>query len=76
MNMEYEAKRKSNRLKPPLIHALAPESFLNYKLQALEAGARDGQFKLTQLSIDKERFDLFKRLARRAPTGADAGSHP
>lgn len=67
LNMEYDAKRKSNRLKSPVIHPLAPGSFFSYKQQALEAGARDGQFKLTRLSIDNERFEIFKTLAINAP---------
>jgi hypothetical protein len=73
LNMEYDAKRRSNRLKPPIVHALAPRSFFRYKQQALQAGARDGQFKLTQLSVDNERFEIFKRLAGKEPHGAVAG---
>jgi hypothetical protein len=61
-NLEYKAKRKSNRLKPLVLHELRPMSFETYKRSALENGAREGQFKLTQLSADDERFQFFKSL--------------
>jgi len=67
INMEYKAKRQSNRLGPLEAHELRPESFVTYKQQALEAGAREGQFKLTQLSIDDDRFRFFKSLKQRRP---------
>jgi hypothetical protein len=64
LNMEYKAKRQSNRLRPLALHELRPASFITYKQQALEAGAREGQFKLTQLSIDDDRFRFFKSLKK------------
>ena len=76
LNMEYEAKRKSNRLKPPVVHALEPQSFFRYKQRALQAGARDGQFKITQLSHDNERFEIFKRLAGNSPAKVFSAEQP
>ncbi len=70
LNIEYTAKRQSNRIKPPAVHPLPPRAFERYKTQALETGARDGQFKLTQLSIDRERFEIFKHLS--APTALNS----
>ena len=64
LNMEYTAKRRSNRIKPPLVHPLPPLAFQHYKQQSLEAGAREGQFKMSQLSIDGERFKVFTELSR------------
>lgn len=62
VNMEYDSKRKSNRLKPLAVHELKTGAFVAYKQNALEGGAREGQFKLTQLSIDHDRFTFFKSI--------------
>jgi hypothetical protein len=64
INLEYKAKRNSNRLRSPLIHELTSNAFISYKQKALESGVREGQFKLTQLSVDDERFRLFQSIAK------------
>ncbi len=66
LNVEYDAKRRSNRLRPPMVHLLSPDAFLHYKQRALENGARDGQFKIAQLSVDNERFNMFMNLENEA----------
>ncbi|MGD9128715.1 MAG: GH3 auxin-responsive promoter family protein [Planctomycetia bacterium] len=67
LNMEYTAKRRSNRIKPPAVHPLPSNAYQRYKQQALADGARDGQFKITQISIDEERFQMFKDLSHTPP---------
>ncbi len=64
INIEYEAKRKSNRIKPPVIHVLKKHAFDNFKAVCMGKGYRDGQFKLTHLMIDKKRMDIFSTLVQ------------
>lgn len=62
INMEYDAKRASFRVKDPITHRLQPNSFELFKQQSLEQGARDGQFKLNLLMQDEKRHAIFKKL--------------
>ena len=61
-NIEYDAKRKSFRVKDPVAHRLIPESFETFKAQCIAEGARDGQFKLNLLLQDEKRHSKFRKL--------------
>lgn len=55
MNIEYESKRASNRLKAPKTYVLKKNAYDLFKKKSLSEGARDGQFKLVMLMQDKRR---------------------
>lgn len=55
MNIEYESKRASNRLKMPETFVLKKNAYDLFKKRSLLEGARDGQFKLVMLLQDKRR---------------------
>ncbi|MBN2343041.1 MAG: GH3 auxin-responsive promoter family protein [Deltaproteobacteria bacterium] len=65
-NPEYAAKRKSNRLRPPVLHSLQPGAFVKYKSLKLAQGAREGQFKMTHLQQDDAQLALFRSLCNDA----------
>lgn len=64
LNIEYEAKRDSLRLKAPVPHLLVKDSFEKFKEASLKQGARDGQFKLNLLMQDERRHAMFKQLVK------------
>jgi hypothetical protein len=49
-NAEYEAKRSSQRLGPPLVRRVAPGSYQKLRQQRVAAGAPEAQVKIPQLS--------------------------
>ena len=55
MNIEYESKRASNRLKMPQTYVLKKNAYDLFKKRSLQEGARDGQFKLVMPLQDKRR---------------------
>jgi GH3 auxin-responsive promoter len=63
-NIEYASKRKSGRLAPPVLRVLEPGQFDAYQREALQAGARDGQFKILRLTADRSFADHFSRRVR------------
>jgi hypothetical protein len=63
-NIEYEAKRSSDRLKHPETALLVNESFEKFKSTCIDKGYRDGQFKVNLLMQDEKRHALFKELVR------------
>ncbi|MDR1410945.1 MAG: GH3 auxin-responsive promoter family protein [Spirochaetaceae bacterium] len=63
-NIEYEAKRSSNRLKNPETSLLVNESFEKFKSACIDKGYRDGQFKVNLLMQDEKRHAMFKELVR------------
>ena len=63
-NIEYASKRKSGRLAPPVLRVLEPGQFDAYQRDALQAGARDGQFKILRLTADQSFAEHFSRRAR------------
>ncbi len=62
INIEYNAKRASFRVKDPITHRLQRESFETFKAQCIAEGARDGQFKMNLLMQDEKRHAKFKNL--------------
>ncbi|MDR1278999.1 MAG: GH3 auxin-responsive promoter family protein [Treponema sp.] len=63
-NIEYEAKRSSNRLKAPETALLVKESFEKFKATCIDKGYRDGQFKMNLLMQDEKRHAMFKELVQ------------
>lgn len=57
INIEYESKRASDRLKPPSFSLLPPGSFEQYKEHLLAKGQREGQLKILSLQ-NKSDFDF------------------
>ena len=55
MNIEYQSKRASHRLKEPKTFVLKRNAYDHFKRRSLLEGARDGQFKLVILLQDKRR---------------------
>lgn len=51
-NVEYEAKRESQRLGPPLLRRVAPGSYLALRQKRVAEGAPESQVKIPQLSTD------------------------
>ena len=64
VNIEYEAKRDSFRVKDPAVRILTQDSFESFKKACLERGFRDGQFKLNLLMQDETRRAIFNTLVR------------
>ncbi len=62
INMEYESKRGSNRIRPLIAARLKKNSFDEFKALMMARGYRDGQFKLTHLMVDEMRMNMFKEL--------------
>lgn len=62
INMEYESKRDSLRLKLPVAHRLVSGSFEKFKEECVAEGYRDGQFKIQLLMQDEFRHAKFKKL--------------
>ena len=63
-NIEYDAKRKSFRVKEPVAHILVKDSFEKFKEACIAEGARDGQFKLNLLLQDEKRHAKFRKLVK------------
>lgn len=62
INVEYESKRASFRLKEPISHRLINNAYSRFKAACLEEGMRDGQFKFNQLMQDENRRGKFQVL--------------
>ena len=62
VNVEYEAKRASFRVKAPVGKILVENSFEKFKARCIAEGARDGQFKMLLLMQDEGRHAKFKDL--------------
>jgi sterol desaturase/sphingolipid hydroxylase (fatty acid hydroxylase superfamily) len=59
LNVEYAEKRASKRLNPFVLKYLPPGSFTQIKKQAVEAGQKEGQFKMVMLQYkDQFKWDL------------------
>ncbi|MGB7293319.1 MAG: GH3 auxin-responsive promoter family protein [Thermodesulfobacteriota bacterium] len=63
LNIEYEGKRKSKRLKPLRLMFLKPGTGEAYKKACVKAGQREGQYKLLTLQYNKEcKFNFEKHV--------------
>lgn len=62
MNIEYQSKRASHRLKEPKTFVLKRNAYDHFKRRSLLEGARDGQFKLVMLLQDKRRHRWINSL--------------
>ncbi len=54
LNLEYQVKRESNRLKPVNAFALRQGTFERFKTACLQEGQREGQFKTIVLQYEKD----------------------
>lgn len=52
LNVEYEAKRVSQRLDKPILKVVKKGDFQRYRVKRVESGSHDGQFKMPQLTRD------------------------
>ncbi|MFQ5953030.1 MAG: GH3 auxin-responsive promoter family protein [Candidatus Omnitrophota bacterium] len=59
-NVEYESKRKSQRLCHPVLKVVKPGEFEKYREKKVNEGAHDGQFKVSELSCDLDFYKQFK----------------
>lgn len=64
INMEYESKRQSLRLKEPTGHLLQSNAYTRFKDMCLKDGYRDGQFKFNLLMQDTFRQGLFNQIVK------------
>ena len=65
INLEYEAKRDSFRIKDPVVHILKENAFEDFKVESIKRGmAREGQFKMNLLMQDEKRHAMFKALVK------------
>ncbi len=62
INIEYEQKRVSLRLKDARTYRLQRDAFEQFKQRCIEEGFRDGQFKVNLLMQDENRHAKFKEL--------------
>jgi hypothetical protein len=59
-NIEYDEKRKSQRIEPPVLRIVAAGEFERYRKRAVAAGRKDGQFKVVRLTQDADFAREFK----------------
>jgi len=67
INIEYDAKRRSHRLKPLQIVQLGPDAFARYRQLRLKEGALEGQLKWLHLSATEATKERMKRLSDPPP---------
>jgi hypothetical protein len=53
LNIEYDTKRKSNRIGPPVLRAVPVGQFEAYRKRMVAKGVKDGQFKTLRLTTDE-----------------------
>ncbi len=53
LNIEYKAKRESQRLKPLVVRLAIPRAYERFKLWRVQQGVRETQFKMTYLTQEK-----------------------
>ncbi|MBN2344315.1 MAG: GH3 auxin-responsive promoter family protein [Deltaproteobacteria bacterium] len=64
VNIEYESKRKTERLKAPLVRPLVDDAFDKYREIRLAEGAFEGQLKWLHLSADPAVQQRMQKLLR------------
>lgn len=65
INIEYEAKRKSQRIKPPMLCVVEAGDFARYRKRSVEGGTKsDGQFKILRLTKDENFINEFKIVSK------------
>ena len=62
LNMEYETKRRSQRLDHPALKIVPRGAFEEYRSKRVAGGSHDGQFKLPNLTNDMNFYKNFKIL--------------
>lgn len=69
-NVEYEAKRESQRLGPPLLRIVAPGTYDAYHQQRVACGAPEAQFKVPHLTPDRHfghQFRVIREIEQVTP---------
>jgi hypothetical protein len=67
VNIEYESKRKTERLKPACVIPLIQDAFTAYRAMRLEEGAFEGQLKWLHLSADRTIQKRMQKLMAHTP---------
>lgn len=62
LNIEYDAKRRSQRLGSPVLKVVPRGAFEEYRSRRVRQGSHDGQIKIPKLAIDARFQDNFKIL--------------
>lgn len=62
-NSEYDSKRSSGRLDPPVVSMIRLGEFDRYRRRMVEKGRQDGQFKIVHLTTDEAFQDEFETVA-------------
>jgi hypothetical protein len=68
-NVEYETKRESLRLGPPLLRIVAPGTFEAYRQERVSGGAPEAQVKVPHLTPDREfgrQFTVIREIEQAA----------
>ena len=68
INIEYEAKRKSKRIDPPVLRIVRWGEFDRFRKRSVEGGKNDGQFKVMRLTQDANFFNEFASESEIAAT--------
>ncbi len=66
INVEYQTKRKSQRLKHPVLKVVCNGGFEKLRTKKVKEGAHDGQFKITQLTNEVDfhkHFDIQEEIS-------------
>ena len=66
-NSEYDSKRSSGRLDPPVVSMIRLGEFDRYRRRMVEKGRQDGQFKIVHLTTDEAFQDEFETVANPPP---------
>jgi len=69
-NVEYQAKRESLRLGPPLLRIVAPGTYDAYRQERVMSGAPEAQVKVPHLTPDREfgsGFRVLREIEQEAP---------
>lgn len=61
-NMEYDSKRNSHRIGPPVLRVIKPGEFVSYRERQVNKGKMDGQFKRLRLTKDAAFADEFESV--------------
>lgn len=62
INVEYDTKRRSQRLGGPVLKVVPRGAFEEYRSKKIQQGSHDGQVKIPKLAMDKRFQDNFKIL--------------
>jgi hypothetical protein len=73
-NIEYEAKRKSGRVKSPIVTTLRPGTYELFKRKMIDSGQIEGQFKIVALQYESALTFNFEEYSLAKMPGAKSES--